>query len=116
MPVKSIARPKGKPDTKHAYKDEDSNSIWLAEFEWREPGVPGAPLVVVVQIEGEDGVKEEGTISHTFTEEQLAQPDFDPDAFVEQIVAERVTRAVNIRANRNRIKSFQAKRKPKGNN
>jgi hypothetical protein len=113
MAVKNAARPAGKPDSQHAYKDEASNSLWLAEFEWREPGVPGAPLVVVISIEDVDGVREEGPLSWTFSETQLAEPDFDPEAYVEALVAERVSRSVNIRSSRKKVEAFKRKRKPK---
>lgn len=95
MAIKAKPLPEGVPDHRRAFRNEATGNEWHVETEWRE-GQAGPNSVVVVQVLRPDGTPLEGTHSHTFTEEEQASPDFDPDAIIQAIVNERIGRSENI--------------------
>lgn len=110
MPIKEI-KPGGLAQSEKAFQ-HPAGSKWKVRREWREPvddDTPGPkPLAVAIHVQPLDGGP---TVSHvhTFTDVELAAPDFDAAARLNALVQERVDVAHAVAQGRAKLEAERAK-------
>jgi hypothetical protein len=102
MAIKAQKRAPGAPASARRFKDDATGEEWEAEVEWSEAG-DGSPAVnVKVTPPGGGPPLRDG---RTFTEETLADPDFDPQAQLSDMVARLIDRGKRVRSVRERVEA-----------
>lgn len=103
MTLTKIARPEQASEDSLWFKDE-TGKIWHVDLEWRDPTPRDQEgpndLSVCVHVDSSEDTECEITHTHTFTEEELAAKDFDPDARVIALVDDLVHRRRSVVASK----------------
>lgn len=114
MPAVEVKGKAGLAQGERVFKRQGDQREWLVRREWRDPTPAGEPgqdqlsvHLAIVPVDAPDA--EPLWVGWTFTEEQLADPAFNPEAFVAGLRDQGLERASTVIDNRAKLKAARDK-------
>lgn len=113
MTHRKLKRPKSYASNERLFENEATKKKWRVRTEFRDP-TPGEEgpndLSVCVSVTPEgDPSATPTTHTHTFTEVELAAPDFDPEARLASIIAVKLADAEKVEESKKRLSDLRAR-------